>query len=79
MLKCIELTIYQICLKIFPDTVNFGVVQNTFLNLVFKEHDRQPSVSIFGISLNAKALGERVRFLLQDSNFPTARFVRVGF
>ena len=41
----------------FPDKVNFGVVQNTFLNLVFKEPDRQPSVSIFGISLNAKALG----------------------
>ena len=37
-LKCIELTIYQIFLRIFPDTVNFGVVQNTFLNLVFKEH-----------------------------------------
>jgi len=35
----VELTIYQnlICLRIFPDTVNFRVVQNTFLNLVFKE------------------------------------------
>ena len=30
LLRCIELTIYQICLKIFPDTViNFRVMQNS--------------------------------------------------
>ena len=50
---CLNLLLIK-CLKIFPDTVNFGSVQNTFLNLFFRD-DRQPSVSIFGISLNAKA------------------------
>ena len=30
--KCIELAIYQICLRTFPDTVYFGVVQHAFLN-----------------------------------------------
>ena len=42
--KCIELTIYQICLKIFPDTVNFGVEQNTFLNRVSKSNQFLNSV-----------------------------------
>ena len=38
LLKHFELTTYEICLKIFPDTVNFGVVQNTFLNRASKSN-----------------------------------------